>query len=99
MFPIAPLVAGRIVSTRTTGSAPDIVMTELSLTERARLIGGARYEDDQLTIDALLDARLAGRRDEDTGRTCCRRSRSTISSRRPAASLVRNEDAGAPRVS
>jgi hypothetical protein len=29
------------------------IMTEISLTERARLIGGVRYEDDQLTIDAF----------------------------------------------
>ena len=28
-------------------------MTEISLIERARLIGGVRYEDDQLTIDAF----------------------------------------------
>ena len=40
-------------TTRATGSAPGYVMTEISLTERARLIGGARYEDDQLTIDAF----------------------------------------------
>ena len=31
-------------------------MTEIGLTTRARLIGGARYENDQLTVNALLDA-------------------------------------------
>ena len=45
--------AGRIVRRARPARARDIVMTEIGLVERARFIGGARYEDDQLTVNAL----------------------------------------------
>jgi outer membrane receptor protein involved in Fe transport len=52
VFTIAPLSQGGSYDARDRLGA-GYVMTELSITERARLIGGVRYEDDQLTIDAF----------------------------------------------
>jgi TonB-dependent receptor len=52
VFSIAPLAQGGSYSANDRLGA-GYVMTEISLTDRARLIGGARYEDDQLTINAF----------------------------------------------
>src|SRR5262245_49604355 len=52
VFTIAPLAQGGSYGARDRLAA-GYVMTEIGLTTRLRLIGGARYENDQLSVDAV----------------------------------------------
>ena len=72
-----PAVAGRLVRRATTGSSAGFLMAEVPLGARLKLIGGARYESDQLDVDAPRRSARRSRRPS-SGTTGFRRCAATL---------------------